>query len=230
MGFLTVGRRFSNNIHDIIDDRIDVVTRGVMGLTLTCARCHDHKYDPLPTDDYYSLYGVFASSIEPGEPPLIGEPQESEAYQQFVAELAKREQALNEFRDAKYRAMVTDLRGRVKDYLCQVVIDTMKDSLPDDADLSFNSDELRPQIVRRWKQYIERTGREREPVFSLWHEFAALPRDKFDDGAKAIVERLRAGSDEAAKPINPPGACGFPQGAGAGFDARCGKSLWRCAG
>jgi len=65
MGFLTVGRRFLNNPHDIIDDRIDVLTRGTMGLTVTCARCHDHKYDPIPTKDYYSLYGVLASSVEP---------------------------------------------------------------------------------------------------------------------------------------------------------------------
>jgi len=64
MGFLTLGRRFLNNQHDIIDDRIDVVTRGTMGLTVTCARCHDHKYDPIPQADYYSLYGVFASSEE----------------------------------------------------------------------------------------------------------------------------------------------------------------------
>jgi mono/diheme cytochrome c family protein len=65
MGFLTVGRRFLNNPHDIIDDRIDVLTRGTMALTVTCARCHDHKYDPIPTKDYYSLYGVLASSVEP---------------------------------------------------------------------------------------------------------------------------------------------------------------------
>ena len=65
MGFLTLGRRFLNNINDIIDDRIDVVMRGTMGLTVNCARCHDHKYDPIPTQDYYSLYGVFASSDEP---------------------------------------------------------------------------------------------------------------------------------------------------------------------
>jgi hypothetical protein len=51
MGFLTLGRRFLNNPHDIIDDRIDVVTRGMMGLTVSCARCHDHKYDPIPTAD-----------------------------------------------------------------------------------------------------------------------------------------------------------------------------------
>ena len=71
MGFLTVGRRFLNNTHDIIDDRIDVVCRGLMGLTVGCARCHDHKYDPIPIKDYYSLYGVFASSNEPEELPML---------------------------------------------------------------------------------------------------------------------------------------------------------------
>ena len=59
MGFLTLGRRFLNNTHDIIDDRIDVVTRGLMGLTVSCARCHDHKFDPIPTRDYYSLAGIY---------------------------------------------------------------------------------------------------------------------------------------------------------------------------
>jgi mono/diheme cytochrome c family protein len=45
MGFLTVGRRYLNNNQDIIDDRIDVVTRGLLGLSVGCARCHDHKFD-----------------------------------------------------------------------------------------------------------------------------------------------------------------------------------------
>ena len=49
LGYLTLGRRFINNKHDIIDDRIDVVFRGMMGLTVACARCHDHKYDPVST-------------------------------------------------------------------------------------------------------------------------------------------------------------------------------------
>jgi hypothetical protein len=76
MGFLTLGRRFLNNRHDIINDRIDVVTRGLMGLTVACARCHDHKYDPISAGDYYALYGVFASSEEkPREdsPPILVE-------------------------------------------------------------------------------------------------------------------------------------------------------------
>lgn len=67
MGFFTLGRRFLNNKHDIIDDRIDVLTRGTLGLTVSCARCHDHKFDPIPTADYYSLYGIFDSSEEPKE-------------------------------------------------------------------------------------------------------------------------------------------------------------------
>ena len=73
MGFLCVGRRFLNNKNDIIDDRIDVVMRTTMALTVACARCHDHKFDPIPTADYYSIAGVFEASTEkllPIGPPL----------------------------------------------------------------------------------------------------------------------------------------------------------------
>lgn len=74
LGLLTVGARFNFFPHEIIDDRIDVVTRGFLGLTTACARCHDHKYDPIPIEDYYSLYGVFANSREPSLDrwPVIG--------------------------------------------------------------------------------------------------------------------------------------------------------------
>ncbi len=69
LGFLTLGRRFLNNKNDIIDDRLDVTARGLMGLTLACARCHDHKYDPISQADYYSMYGVFLNTEEPGGDP-----------------------------------------------------------------------------------------------------------------------------------------------------------------
>jgi hypothetical protein len=91
MGFLTLGRRFLNNVHDIIDDRIDVVTRGLLGLTVQCARCHDHKYDPIPQADYYSLYGVFASSVEPKDLPLLEQPKRTPEVIAFEKELAQRE-------------------------------------------------------------------------------------------------------------------------------------------
>jgi len=47
---------------DIVDDQIDVTGRAFLGLTLACARCHDHKFDPIPTADYYGLAGIFFSS------------------------------------------------------------------------------------------------------------------------------------------------------------------------
>ena len=47
---------------DIVDDQIDVTGRAFLGLTLACARCHDHKFDPIPTEDYYSLAGIYFSS------------------------------------------------------------------------------------------------------------------------------------------------------------------------
>ncbi|MGB7343419.1 MAG: PSD1 and planctomycete cytochrome C domain-containing protein [Pirellulaceae bacterium] len=68
MGFLTIGRRFLSQ-YDTWDDRIDVITRGLQGMTVTCARCHDHKFDPIPAADYYSLLGVLQSSKEKADGP-----------------------------------------------------------------------------------------------------------------------------------------------------------------
>ncbi len=89
LGFLTVGRRFLNNPHDIADDRIDVTMRGFQGMTVSCARCHNHKFDPIPTADYYSLYGVFASSNEPGMPPIISPKEVAAPYEAWRARVGQ---------------------------------------------------------------------------------------------------------------------------------------------
>lgn len=128
MGFLTVGRRFINNPHDIIDDRIDTVCRTFLGLTVACARCHDHKYDPIPTQDYYSLYGVFASSREPQEPgemPLLGMTPKGPVFDAFKKDLAQREEALAKFekdnaemkqkRQREFEEKVKPFRNRIKE-------------------------------------------------------------------------------------------------------------------
>jgi hypothetical protein len=73
LGFITVGERFGNQ-NDDINDKIDVVTKGFLGLTVSCARCHDHMFDPIPTKDYYALHGVFSSIYEPEDQPLLKEP------------------------------------------------------------------------------------------------------------------------------------------------------------
>jgi len=105
LGFLTVGRRFLNSTPDIIDDRIDVTMRGFQGFTVACARCHDHKFDPIPTQDYYSLYGVFDSSDEATMP--ISERAIREPWERHNQLLAQREGAL--------RTLVTTQVKRLRD-------------------------------------------------------------------------------------------------------------------
>jgi mono/diheme cytochrome c family protein len=83
LGFLTIGERFQGMQQDIINDRIDVVTKGFLGLTVTCARCHDHKFDPIPQKDYYSLHGIFASSREPQIEPVISPVANTEEYRDY---------------------------------------------------------------------------------------------------------------------------------------------------
>jgi cytochrome c553 len=67
-GFLALGARDVNQrfkvrfIMDNVDEQIDTVTRSVLALTVSCARCHNHKFDPIPTTDYYALAGIFRSS------------------------------------------------------------------------------------------------------------------------------------------------------------------------
>jgi cytochrome c553 len=59
---------------DELDDRVDTLSRGFLGLTVSCARCHDHKFDPIPQADYYSLAGIFRSS-KLANVPLAGKEQ-----------------------------------------------------------------------------------------------------------------------------------------------------------
>jgi hypothetical protein len=67
-GFLALGVKDVNQrfpvrfIMDNVDEQIDTVSRGVLALTVSCARCHDHKFDPVPTADYYALAGIFRST------------------------------------------------------------------------------------------------------------------------------------------------------------------------
>jgi cytochrome c553 len=85
LGFLTVGDHFNGNANDVINDRIDVVTKAFQALTVSCARCHDHMFDPIPQRDYYSLHGIFASCMEPRELPIIDGPIDKTAAKEYWA-------------------------------------------------------------------------------------------------------------------------------------------------
>jgi hypothetical protein len=201
LGFLTVGGRFMNNVQDILDDRIDVVTRGLLGLTVSCARCHDHKFDPIPTADYYSLYGVFASSVEPEAPPLFAEPPWTPQYEKFLQELQQRERKLADFMHAKHAEVTGGARTRVAEYL--LAAQATKDQ-PDIEDFMLIADggDLNPAMLKRWKAFLARTRKAHHPVFAPWHTFAALPKEVFAALAAEACDHLAA-PPAGSPPINP---------------------------
>ncbi len=180
LGFLTVGRRNLNNRMDIIDDRIDVTARGLMGLTVACARCHDHKFDPIPTADYYSLYGVFDSCDDPaaGELPMIGAPEMTEAYAKFQQELDRRQAEVAKYVAEQRDAISAEMRRRAGDYLLGVLRG------PDAAE------NLRRRGLEHWKTFIANVPAE-DPLWGPWKRLSGLPAEGFADAAKAGIETMR---------------------------------------
>ncbi len=120
LGFLTVGKRFMGNANDVIDDRIDVVTQGFLGLTAACARCHDHKFDPIPIKDYYSLHGIFASSFEPENLPVLGDNKNSPEYKDYLAQVAAVEGELKRFIETESNKVLAPERAKVGEYLLAI--------------------------------------------------------------------------------------------------------------
>lgn len=104
-GFLAVGPTYSSDGGDpkakaeakaeTLDDRVDTVTRAFLALTVSCARCHDHKFDPIPTADYYSLAGIFKNTKLTQQ--SIATKAEIERYNKKIAPLRQAEAALKKF-------------------------------------------------------------------------------------------------------------------------------------
>lgn len=133
LGFLTLGRRFLNDIVLITDDRIDTIGRGLMGLSIACARCHNHKFDPILAKDYYSMYGILASTREP-DPPVIISPKElREPYETYQKKLVTAERE----RDDTVLKQVRALRTK-KETLSKQVQNTLQflreDAQPNDKE------------------------------------------------------------------------------------------------
>ena len=179
LGYLTLGRRFLNQTPDIIDDRIDVTMRGFQALTVGCARCHDHKFDPIPTRDYYSLYGIFASSTEPKELPVIGPSDEPAAAAAFNVELKKRQDAVTAFaeahktelaaRNVQFRNDLTKLKNQVAKWNAEGTGRPQRAMAMEDAPtpvvahvfLRGNQHNLGPEVPRQFPEVL--AGAKRQP-------------------------------------------------------------------
>ena len=98
---------------ETLDDRVDTVTRGLLGLTVSCARCHDHKFDPIPTKDYYSLAGVFQNGKYVEDAPLVG-PTTVEQYQRVLKKLDQTTELLAEAEKANDAERIVGLRRELE--------------------------------------------------------------------------------------------------------------------
>ncbi len=112
LGFLGLGPKYyRRNAPEVMadewEDRVDVVTRGLLGLTVACARCHDHKFDPIPTTDYYALAGVFAST------EMYNRPLKNSAEKNKNGQAKKAEDAVHIVRDDKPKDLNVFIRGNV---------------------------------------------------------------------------------------------------------------------
>ena len=174
LGFLTVGSRFNFFPDEIIDDRIDVVTRGFLGLTVACARCHDHKYDPVSAEDYYSLYGIFANSQEPTPDtfPVLNH-HGLNAEKSLAKEVKETADKYRKLRKDQHQQVMFEMRAWAGDYLNYVVQSTPRHRTGDQPELLTKRGLVREVsaysngAVRHWRRYLENQKID-DPVFGLW--------------------------------------------------------------
>lgn len=191
LGFLTVGRRFID-YNDTLDDRIDVVTRGLLGLTVSCARCHDHKYDAISTLDYYALHGVMSSSPDAEDKPPIGPRVQVEARQAFEQRQRELQRELDEFRNQHVAAIKQFTIDRLPEYFVAVFLPPAGMDLKNSGRGSLSAEDLRPAMVRRWKDRLERMTRARNEA-GVWFRplrvLMAIPEDDFANSVAAQLQQ-----------------------------------------
>ena len=195
LGFLTVGRRFVNNLPDVLDDRIDVIMRTTQGLTVACARCHDHKFDPISTKDYYGIYGILAQSNDNSVPmsPLQGTKEEQQTY------ISKHDAAVAAFQVAldKQRLILSSrLRSQILQYMTAV---PDVSTLPG-PDFLFivSKEDTNPFLVRKFKAQIDQANSLHSRVFKLWQAFGTGSDDRVKLQAQPVIQRLRTDAAYAA--------------------------------
>ncbi len=172
LGFLTLGQRFLNSTPDIIDDRIDVVSRGLLGMSVSCARCHDHKFDPVSIREYYGLYGVFMNSVEPREPPLILPISKHPEYADYLTELKSRTEQFEEYLRTQHGALTTSMRARAGEYLLAGQFDPVQPNFLAVMFLIDAKKDLNPVMTQRWARHLDQSKKHHDPVLVPWHKMA----------------------------------------------------------
>ena len=157
---------------DVVDDQIDTLTKAFQGLTVACARCHDHKLDPIPTEDYYALYGVLNSSRQVTRSLDTGQSQ---------LPIKPKLQALKpQIRKEAATAWIREC-DQVAAYL--LAAQGAWEGQPANTGLD-------PERVRTWLQTLTREAAEPESPLYLWNNILCASRS--DQDFQAAWRRTRA--------------------------------------
>ena len=145
------------------DDRVDVTGRAILGLTLGCAQCHDHKYDPIPTQDYYSLLGIFRS-CKVSEWPLVRAEQVA-AYENQKKKIAALQAEIDDFVDEQSQQLSDLLFARTADYLTaswKVIVNH------EPLNGAAAQQKLDVETLQRWVTYLKDPNKE-HPYLTWWY-------------------------------------------------------------
>ncbi len=200
LGFIGLGAQYYKNtdaaraIADELDDRVDTVTRGFLGLTVSCARCHDHKFDPIPTQDYYSLAGVFFSTKLANLPLATGE--EIAKYQEGRKLVDALTKEVNQFVAVERDGLRQEHAGEIARYMQATWTyqarkrDNAKWSVGEQA----KQDKLHVATLDRWVKYLE--GNPKLKALDGWRQ---LPRG--GTGAAATEEDVATAAQAFQKHV-----------------------------
>lgn len=204
LGFLGLGAEYYKNtareqaIAEELDDRVDVITRGFLGLTVSCSRCHDHKFDPIPTRDYYSLAGLFYGT-NLTDTPLVGT-AELKAYNDAQATVKEQDDAINHFLARIGKDAAKDAVARTAKYM--VAARKVRDgkAKPDQV---AGAEGLNRYFLDRWVRFLDPTNAAKAPpMFKDWFAINAEAKpDALKTAAEDVQKKLLA--VEIPEPVIP---------------------------
>lgn len=179
---------------DELDDRVDVLTRGFLGLTVSCARCHDHKFDPIAMTDYYGLAGIFRS-CKLNDTPLAPA-AEVKAYDEAKKREKAADDALKNFvREQKERTAEADA-DEIAEYLeaAWLALHGEKDDARQNAKLLAKDRKLSEAKLNRWVEFIRPGTPAKHPALVDFRKAA-------DADAKKPVQKTPAAVVKTAQAV-----------------------------
>jgi mono/diheme cytochrome c family protein len=182
LGFFALGPvYYGGAVYDELDDRVDTLTRGFLGLTVACARCHDHKFDPIPTADYYGLAGIFQSTAYQEHAAAL--PEVVAAYDKAQADIKAKTAEVAAFLKAESARRAESLAAAdsSKYMLGAWTLMNRRKTNPDLATAEFAKGEgLEVMFLDRWVKSLEPKADDNRPYLARWRKLVAGQDPKVD--------------------------------------------------